>query len=235
MNKILTKEFLIEQYCNLHKSSIQIGEEVGCSNRTILNYMERLEIPRRLKGSNARRDRRSAKFKDLSDQIFLDHKMTEPIKTGLYWSWIGQCIHCGNKKRFNLSKLKKGKVGKCFKCKNHPNWDGVGDISGTYIKYIRNRAKMRNQQYSISDEYMWQLFLDQERKCALTGEILYFAKSYSIKGRDQTASLDRINSSKGYEEGNIQWLHKDVNRCKWDFTQQEFLDLCKKVTLYKKQ
>ena len=41
----------------------------------------------------------------------------------------------------------------------------------------------------------------------------------------QTASLDRIDPTKGYIEGNIQWVHKDVNRMKMDFTETRFLEL----------
>jgi hypothetical protein len=38
-----------------------------------------------------------------------------------------------------------------------------------------------------------------------------------------------IDSSKGYIEGNIQWVHKDINNMKWDFTQEEFINYCKLV------
>ena len=45
----------------------------------------------------------------------------------------------------------------------------------------------------------------------------------------QTASLDRIDSTKGYSKDNIQWVHKDINCMKMDFSQQYFIDLCVKV------
>ena len=38
----------------------------------------------------------------------------------------------------------------------------------------------------------------------------------------KTASLDRIDSSKGYTEDNIQWVHKDVNQMKMDLPEQRF-------------
>lgn len=41
-----------------------------------------------------------------------------------------------------------------------------------------------------------------------------------------TASLDRIDNSKGYEEGNIQWVHKDVNFMKRTYSQEYFIKLC---------
>jgi len=48
--------------------------------------------------------------------------------------------------------------------------------------------------------------------------------------RETTASLDRINNDLGYIEGNVQWVHKDVNRMKWAFTQDRFLELCCLIT-----
>jgi hypothetical protein len=49
------------------------------------------------------------------------------------------------------------------------------------------------------------------------------------RGRVWTASVDRIDSSKDYVEGNVQWLHKDINRMKWDLDTDKFIELCKLV------
>jgi hypothetical protein len=49
-----------------------------------------------------------------------------------------------------------------------------------------------------------------------------------------TASLDRIDSSKGYIEGNLQWLHKRINIMKGNMSEKEFLDFCESVTLKNK-
>ena len=37
-----------------------------------------------------------------------------------------------------------------------------------------------------------------------------------------TASLDRIDSTKGYVRGNIQWVHKDINWFKRDYPKISF-------------
>lgn len=44
-----------------------------------------------------------------------------------------------------------------------------------------------------------------------------------------TASIDRIDSSKGYTKDNIQWVHKNVNIMKMDQTMDQFLYICKKI------
>ena len=56
---------------------------------------------------------------------------------------------------------------------------------------------------------------------------LRFQSKNSI--RDGTASLDRIDSSRGYVIDNIQWVHKDINWLKNDWSQKEFIELCSRV------
>jgi hypothetical protein len=53
-----------------------------------------------------------------------------------------------------------------------------------------------------------------------------------VKEKKQTASLDRIDSTKGYIKGNIQWVHKDVNKMKWNWNQSNFINWCKLITNY---
>lgn len=52
-----------------------------------------------------------------------------------------------------------------------------------------------------------------------------------ISVRDKTASLDRIDSGKGYEVGNVQWLHKDVNMMKRHYSTDYFKHLCRLVSI----
>lgn len=41
--------------------------------------------------------------------------------------------------------------------------------------------------------------------------------------------LDRIDSTKGYIVGNIQWIHKAVNKMKMEFSVADFMAVCKVV------
>jgi hypothetical protein len=61
-------------------------------------------------------------------------------------------------------------------------------------------------------------------QCALTGWDL--SMGYS----DCTASFDRIDSSKPYEPGNVQWVHSMVNMCKNKYSQDKFISMCKAVS-----
>lgn len=76
------------------------------------------------------------------------------------------------------------------------------------------------------------MFINQNKKCNLTGLPIDFTeirKNSNIDFELMTASLDRIDSNKSYEIGNIQWVHKDINRMKWAFPQDKFINLCKLV------
>ncbi len=141
---------------------------------------------------------------------------------------------CGTIRTVNASKLIRGVVKGCQKCKNlgesNPKWKGYYEMTGTYLKNLRNYSRNRKgskAEFTVSMDYIWSLFLNQERKCALSGQDIWFGSTHRCTN---TASLDRIDSSKGYIEGNLQWVHKDVNKMKTDFSQEKFIELCKKVT-----
>ena len=53
---------------------------------------------------------------------------------------------------------------------------------------------------------------------------------YPVK---RTASLDRIDSEKGYVAGNVHWVHKTVNKMKMEFSVDDFVSVCKEVAEHK--
>jgi len=104
---------------------------------------------------------------------------------------------------------------------------GCEGISGTYMYSIKENAKIRNLEFSVTLKYLWEVYLRQSKKCALTGlPIQFSSKSNSFDG---TASLDRIDSSRGYVQDNVQWIHKDVNQMKWNFDQCNFIHYCRLI------
>lgn len=104
-------------------------------------------------------------------------------------------------------------------------WTGYEEISGQYIGAIKDGARRRNMLYDIRPRDMWKKFLQQDRKCALTGVELLFSTRCSSK--EQTASLDRINSTIGYVVSNIQWVHKDINKIKMNLDESIFINWCR--------
>lgn len=154
------------------------------------------------------------------------------------WMWKCKC-DCGNETIAYGSKLlhKKKKSCGCGVCgKNNYAWNGYGEMLGTVWHRVFTHAKSRKLKVEITNKDVWELFLKQDRKCALSGILLYFAKTtQELREKKQTASLDRIDSSKDYTKDNIQWIHKDLNSMKWDWNQDEFVKWCNLVSNYQNE
>lgn len=108
------------------------------------------------------------------------------------------------------------------------NWRGHGNIGmKKWGNIISNRKRHgRILEFNIDIEYAWDLYVKQKGYCALTSLPIDFSNNHNELG---TASLDRIDSAYGYVHDNVWWLHKDINRMKWTFTVDKFLELCKLI------
>lgn len=175
---------------------------------------------------------------DLTGKIFnkLVVREIDTSKTNRIY-WLCQC-ECGKIKSVMAKHLKSGLVKSCgclkqLTGKNNNSWKGHEDISGKYWNSLIHGAKTRNLEFAIDIEYAWELFLTQNKKCALTGIDLIF-ESNSKNSTQRNASLDRIDNTKGYIEGNVQWVDKRLNIMKMDLSLDFFLKACKMVTEYKR-
>jgi len=160
----------------------------------------------------------------------------EKSTKGNPWRAICQCDKCGNQ-NFNANKyaLLKGKTTSCG-CntynhtkntgKNSKSYKGYEELDGTYWGKIIKRAEDIGQLFNIDIKYAWDLYIKQNRKCSLSGLPIVFRKSSKDRSSG-TASLDRIDSKKGYVEGNVQWIHKHINIMKNAYSQEYFISLCK--------
>jgi len=141
---------------------------------------------------------------------------------------------CGNVLKKRAARLLCENNDGCQKCLiqnlNHL-WKGFGKVPKIVFTRIKHHAIRTHKDFDITLEYISNLFDSQKRKCALSGMDLEFGCSDKI---EQTASLDRIDSSRGYVKGNVQWVHKNVNWMKQDFSDDEFLKMCKRIVEYRK-
>lgn len=116
------------------------------------------------------------------------------------------------------------------------NWKGYKDISGDLWRCIQYGAKIRNLDFDVTIEYIWEIFELQKGICPLSGRNIFIDPTLGSLNKNgyqrNTASLDRIDSSKGYIKGNVQWVHKDVNKLKSNWDQNYFIDLCNEITNY---
>ena len=138
--------------------------------------------------------------------------------------WQCNC-KCGNTVVVSSHKLLGGNTKSCgcYKAERQlsVHWKGYKEIGSTMWSNYKCHAASRNLVFEITIEYAWMLYEQQNRQCSLTNLPIGFGK----KGKS-TASLDRIDSTKGYVEGNVQWVHKDVNRMKMDLEQTRLICLC---------
>lgn len=148
----------------------------------------------------------------ISDQIFKKNS-----NRATYWKV--RC-KCGKEGLRNAAHLVNEKVSCCRSCAALKL-----SFEESYLSKIKRRAEKMNFEFNLTLDYVLSIF---DEKCNLSGEEIQFGKHWN-KLSDQTASLDRIDNTKGYIVGNVQWVHKDVNFMKGQLTQERFIELCKKI------
>lgn len=157
--------------------------------------------------------------------------------------YLVEC-QCGYTGRRRADHVESGRSKYCKACSSkqslvdHPNpvfgntvHRGVGDLGRTFWGKIQDGARKRGIEFALSIEYAWSLFTG---KCALSGVPISLCSTTKGSNPDYslfTASLDRIDSSLGYIEGNVQWVHKTVNYIKRDLSDAEFIEWCRRITV----
>lgn len=153
---------------------------------------------------------------------------------GVLW----ECLcECGKTILLPSNSLISRNTTSCGDIKIHPRNIGFcGEIPISHIHAIKNNAIKRRLEFCVSGEYLWELFIKQDRRCTISNRLLTFTSKTnpSLYRGETTASLDRIDSSRGYIEGNVQWLHKDINKMKFAFSDEKFIDICKEIYLFNK-
>lgn len=96
----------------------------------------------------------------------------------------------------------------------------IGNLTLTQYTKLKKSAEKRGYEFSVSIEYLWNLYISQNKKCSITGDSIEDVRK---------ASLDRIDSSLGYIEGNVQWVTYRANVSKHTMTMLELYDFCRKV------
>jgi hypothetical protein len=138
-------------------------------------------------------------------------------------------MECAACKAVTLHKLIKDKrIGRkssyysCIPCAYKAN---VRYRKKHWYKYLAQKANARKVSGSIklNEQMIVNLAEIQKYKCALTGVV------FDIESKWYKPSLDRIDSDKGYTLDNLRLVVWIVNHCRGDLTDQDFIDMCKKV------
>lgn len=144
------------------------------------------------------------------------------------------CVRCGVervvKRRQHAIGMSQKPCKRCSNKSNHPI--GLcGSMRLSFFNKYKINAEVRSKSWNITAEQASEALERQGFRCALSG--LPISASGDLD--KMTASLDRIDNSIGYEPGNIQWVHKDVNMLRGALTIEKFLELCDLVAKHTKQ
>lgn len=181
-------------------------------------------------------------FKDLTGQTFgylTVLKRSEKFSKTRGCLWECLC-ECGAIVEVSSNGLTSKNNITCNVKSNHtnnnidPRWKRYEEIPLVHLTSIKQNAIKRNLIYNVTPKYLWELFLKQNRKCVLSGVELYFTKyrnAAATRSVYTTASLDRINHLIGYEEGNVRWVHKNLNKMRLMFSDDVFLEYCRQCFL----
>ena len=163
-------------------------------------------------------------------------RMAQTEKSGKRCDWraICKCHNCGNENYdADQQSIKRGFTKSCgcdksrykkITGKNNKNFTGYEEIRGRFWSRLKSRSKRKKIKFKIDIQYVWNLYLKQNKKCALSKIPIKFGR---IDNRaETTASLDRIDSFKGYIKDNVQWVHKSVNIMKCDLSNDIFIGFC---------
>jgi len=148
-----------------------------------------------------------------------------------------KCRACFNKEKYLKNVELKIISHKGYSIGHH----GSGDLTKTQLLRIKNGSDKRNLEWSkeyMTTQNLWQLMIDQNHKCALSGLDIWLSKGKNIPMQTNqrnldysgwNASLDRINSNKGYIKNNVQWVHRNINIMKNSYDENYFKKLCKMI------
>lgn len=135
-----------------------------------------------------------------------------------YRSWCKECIN--SNRNSELNKLK---------CREYYNQTGreltiqnkLSNIKKYLYQSAKARAKQRGEEFSISLDD-----IQVPKICPILGIPLQYNRGVK---QDNSYSLDRIDSSKGYVKGNVWVISLRANRIKNDSTPQELRLIADKV------
>ncbi len=138
-------------------------------------------------------------------------------------------LTCFNRRPEHIARIKKYSypnfVGGSNKIKTEEGF--LESSMRNYIRRCKTRDKGKNfEGVPVSTQYLIELWKKQKGECTYTkvNLILPHEKEYSTATANYKASLDRIDSSKGYIEGNVQFVSITVNLLKSDLKEEHVID-----------
>jgi len=101
------------------------------------------------------------------------------------------------------------------------------------VRHCNRAVKRKKHGCSIATEDVEHLWKQQDGRCALSGIAMYLPENSSGWTKSPTrVSLDRIDSSVGYEPDNIQLVTCMANYCKHTWANEDVIEFAKAVASF---
>lgn len=221
---MITHEKLKKMLHLENKSQREISQELGVSEACVSQYVKKYGLRKKPEERYIGKRFGILTGKNIVGQDDYSHNMIECVcDCGNTIVIVCHSLTSGNTKSCGCESRKRGP--------EHGLYRGYKGLRMSHWTRINNTAKERGYSFEIDIEYAWDLYEKQGKKCAITGTPIFFSITRKTSN-NTTASLDRIDNTKGYIEGNVQWVHKKINQIKMDLTVEDFFELCKNVVNY---
>jgi hypothetical protein len=164
------------------------------------------------------------------------------------------CGHCGTEFEKPLTEIKRNeklnRLNFCTRtCVGKHNLKNFGDKSFditklgykrtgdemTKFRYHFRNIKKRFKEVDLTIEDLKDIWIKQNGKCFFTGiELVLSSYSKINKNPIYSASVDRIDNSKGYLKDNIRWVSRAINWMKNDMNDEMVYELLNIIVENKK-
>lgn len=123
------------------------------------------------------------------------------------------CKYCGETNQESFFYLTKNVCNKCI-----GSYSIARDESYADLLYKNSKSSRKNKifNYTLTKEYIIEVLKSQNGRCAYSG------MEFSLHDKRSAPTIDRIDSSKGYEIGNIAIVRLDVNIMKSNLSFSDF-------------
>ena len=157
-----------------------------------------------------------------------------------------QCSKCGITKNLQEFYFKAGKRRLQAECRTCLNTSRIKKYSSSPIEYIdyltknlRNRSDKKKRKESLlkRHEFLEIFRLQFERfgiHCPYSGIEMTYELGLG-KAKETNISIDRFDSTRPYERGNVVFCCWFVNRMKYDYTDVEFMGACEHIARNKER
>ena len=222
----LTKKYLVEEYINKNLSLEEISDNIGCSIGTVGNFIKRHSLT---KNKSIEKVLTEEKLRDLYLVLNMSVYSIAKMFGMKYTSTISKLLF-----QYRILVRPKGyKFGtveqKELRARKHDH------ISSLVLSKLKSGAKKRNLEVKITIDDIWNVYVKQNKKCAISGIFISFAANHKeYISYSAAASVDRIDSSKGYTIDNIQIVHKQINMMKQSLSDGDFINWCRIICDYNK-